>query len=202
MPRPISSVDHREHIRAGLRVSAIAVAWTVCSSALSIVLALAARSLALLIFGFVGALDAAGSASLVVHFRHALSNDALSERHERVALRIVTSGLIAVGGYGVIEGIHRLVAGERGDTSGPGVAVAATSVVVLTALFVWKRRAAGAIPSPALYADAWLSATGASLAVVTVAGTALSAGWWRADPLAATLIGAAAVAVGISQARG
>jgi divalent metal cation (Fe/Co/Zn/Cd) transporter len=201
VPQPILNIDHRNHVRSGARVSVASVAWTACSSALSIVIGLTSNSLALLTFGFVGMLDAGGSASLVVHFRHALRHDALSERHERVALRIVTSGLIAVGSYGAIEGVHRLVSGEPGDASAAGIAVAGASAVVLCGLFFRKRWVAGAIPSPALHADAWLSATGASLAVVTLVGTLASASWWRTDPIAAAVIGVAAIGVGVAHVR-
>lgn len=201
MPRAIHTHEHRDHVRAGARVSAASVAWTVCSSVLSIGIGLASHSSALLTFGLVGVLDAAGSASLIVHFRHALRHDALSERREQIALRIVTTGLVGVGAYGVIEGIRRLASGGPSDGSVAGIAVAAVSAVTLSALFLRKRRVARAIPSPALRADAWLSATGASLAVVTLIGTAASAGWWRTDPLAASVIGAAAIGVGVAHAR-
>src|SRR4051794_11024091 len=132
VPQPIQNGVHHHHVRAGVRVSAASVAWTVCSSAVSIVIGLASNSLALLTFGLVGVLDAVGSASLIVHFRHALRHDALSERHERIALRIVTAGLIVVGVYGLVEGVHRFVAGHAVDPSPAGIAVAATSGVVLS----------------------------------------------------------------------
>ena len=201
MPQPIQNSEHRNHVRSGARVSVASVVWTACSSALSIVIGLTSSSLALLTFGFVGMLDAAGSASLVVHFRHALRHDALSERHERVALRIVTSGLVVVGVYGAVAGAHRLVSGGPGDASAVGIAVAAASAVVLCGLFARKRHVAGNIPSRALHADAWLSATGASLAVVTLVGTVASASWWRTDPIAAAVIGIAAIGVGVAHVR-
>jgi divalent metal cation (Fe/Co/Zn/Cd) transporter len=202
VPQPVQSDEHRNHVRAGARVSVASIIWTACSSTASIAIGIASGSLALLTFGLVGVLDAAGSASLVVHFRHALRHDALSERHERIALRIATTVLIVVGGYGFIEGSHRLFAGEPSDPSVAGIIVAAVSAVALCGLFFRKRHVAGNIPSPALHADAWLSATGASLAVVTLAGTVASAGWWRTDPIAAAIIGVAAIGVGVAHARG
>ena len=79
-----------EHLRAGVRVSAVSIVWTVGSSAAAIVLGLAADSIVLVAFGLTGVLDALGSATLVVHFRHALRHEAFSDRHERIALRTVT----------------------------------------------------------------------------------------------------------------
>ena len=60
-----------------------------------------------------------------------------------------------------------------------------------------------AIPSRALLADAGLSATGALLAVVTVAGTASTDafGWGWLDPVAAAVVAAGAVALGARLAR-
>jgi divalent metal cation (Fe/Co/Zn/Cd) transporter len=182
-------------------VSVASVVWTVVSSAAAIGIGLASGSLALLTFGLVGALDAAGSTSLVVHFRNALQHDALSERHERIALRIVSTGLIVVGIYGVAESAHRLVNRDHADASAAGIVVAAASTVVLGGLFLRKRQVAGAIPSRALHADAWLSATGALLALLTLVGTTAAAGRWWMDPIAAAVISGTAIALGVVHAR-
>ena len=64
-----------DDLRAGLRVSAISIAWTLCSSVAAVAIGIAAGSLVLIAFGLTGVLDAAGSATLVVHFRHALRFD-------------------------------------------------------------------------------------------------------------------------------
>src|SRR5213592_2850156 len=85
------------HLRAGLRVSATSIAWTVASSALALEVGLRANSLVLVAFALTGVLDAAGSATLVAHFAHALRHEAFSERHERRALGVVTAGLLVVG---------------------------------------------------------------------------------------------------------
>ena len=191
----------RQSVRAGLYVSVASVVWTTCQSAVSIVVGRSSHSLALVTFGLVGALDAVGSATLIVHFRHALRHDDLSERLERVALRVVSAGLIVVGAYGVGEAIRRLAAGHPAQTSTVAVVTAALSAAVLAALFSWKRKVAAAIPSPALRADAWLSATGAALAVITLVGAAAAATWWRTDPAAAAVVGGGAIVVGVANAR-
>jgi divalent metal cation (Fe/Co/Zn/Cd) transporter len=51
-------------------------------------------------------------------------------------------------------------------------------------------------------ADAVLSATGALLGLVTVAGTGLAAvfGWWWVDPLAGGAVASGALAVGLGMA--
>jgi divalent metal cation (Fe/Co/Zn/Cd) transporter len=192
-----------EHLRAGVRVSTVSICWTVVSSAMSVALGVAAGSLVLVAFGLVGILDLVGSVALVVHFRHALRHDAFSERHERLALRIVTVGLLVVGALTAAESVRRLIAQERSDPVPVGVVLAAMSAVALGALFVGKRRIAGRIPSPALLADGWLSATGCLLAVVTVGGTGLTSafGWWWADALAALGIACVAMVMAVVMGR-
>jgi len=186
-----------EHLRAGVRVSAVSIVWTVGSSAAAIVLGLAADSIVLVAFGLTGVLDALGSATLVVHFRHALRHEAFSDRHERIALRTVTLGLAAVGTFTVIESGHRLSTAVAARATPAGLTVAAISVAVLALLSHRKQQIAGRIPSRALRADGWLSATGSLLALVTVLGTGLTAwfGWWWADPTAALGVGIAAISI-------
>jgi divalent metal cation (Fe/Co/Zn/Cd) transporter len=77
------------------------------------------------------------------------------------------------------------------------------SAVVLAVLAWRKERVGRSIPSRALVADGWLSATGSLLAIVTVAGTGFTAlyGWWWVDPGAAAVIGVAAVGGGAAMRR-
>jgi divalent metal cation (Fe/Co/Zn/Cd) transporter len=154
-------------------------------------------------FGAAGLLDAVGSVTLVVHFRHALRHEEFSQRHERLALCLVTGGLMAVGGLTAIESGRRLVDGVHPHAVAGGVALAGASALVLGLLSQRKRRIAGHIPSRALLADGWLSATGALLAAVTVAGTGLTAalGWWWADPVAAAIVALGAVWIAAVMAR-
>ena len=191
------------HLRAGVRVSGVSIVWTVVSSTVAIVVGLGTGSLVLVVFGAAGLLDAAGSATLVVHFRHALRHEEFSQRHERLALRVVTGGLVVVGGVTAVESARRLIDGVHPHAAGGGVAIAGVSAVVLGWLSHRKRQIARRIPSRALLADGWLSATGALLAVVTVAGTGLTAafGWWWADPLAAAAVALGAVAIAVVMAR-
>src|SRR5205823_584940 len=113
-------------------------------------------SLVLLAFGLAGVLDAAGSAALVVHFRHALRHETFSERHERAALRVVTSGLVLVGTLTAVESARRLITGTSTHSAAAGLVLAMISTVVLGYLSTRKRRIAARIPSRALLADGWL----------------------------------------------
>lgn len=86
----------------------------------------------------------------------------------------VTVGMAAVGLATAAGSIGRLT-GHMGSKPIPiGVVLASVSVVVLAWLAGVKLRTARVIPSRALRADGWVSATGALLALVTVTGTGLT----------------------------
>ena len=186
MAEPSENAD-RDALRAGLRVSLASIIWTVATSTVAVAIGIVTNSLVVIAFGLTGLLDAAASVTLAMHFRHALRHEVVSDRHERVALRLVTIGLLGVGLGTAGESGHRLLRHPTTESAPVAVVLAAASTVVLLVLATRKRRAGAAIPSPALVADGFLSLVGALLAAVTVAGTALTSafGWWWADPTAA-----------------
>jgi divalent metal cation (Fe/Co/Zn/Cd) transporter len=192
--QPSDDAD-REALRAGLRVSLASIVWTVATSSAAVAIGIVTNSLVVIAFGLTGLLDAAASVTLVVHFRHALEHETVSDRHERLALRLVTIGLFVVGLATAGESVHRLLRHPTTESAPVAVVLAAASAVVLVGLAVRKRRVGAAIPSPALVADGFLSLIGALLAAVTVAGTALTStfGWWWADPTAALGVAGGAV---------
>jgi divalent metal cation (Fe/Co/Zn/Cd) transporter len=193
-----------EHLRHGLRLSILSILGTVISSTAAITVGVVDGSLVLIAFGATGLLDAVGSATLIVHFRHALHHEAFSEAHERVALRVVTIGLVVVGVSTASESVRRLITRPTVHASAAGVVLAAASVFVLAALSQRKRATGRLIPSLALVADGWLSGVGALLALTTVVGTGLDLlfGWWWADPVAALAVGAGAVIAAVAMSRG
>ena len=189
-----------KEVQSGLRVSLISCAWTLAAGSSAIAVGLAKHSVALVAFGAIGLVDAVGSGSLTVHFRHALRHEAISERHERTAHWLVTLGMATVGTATIGGSAYRLATKPSAESEVPGIVLAAVSVIVLAALARRKRTLAERIPSPVLDADGWLSATGAVLAVVVLAGTGLQAGlgWWWMDPVAAVGVGAGAVSLAIA----
>ena len=192
--------DIRRHYRRGLRLSTASIIWTLGASGTEIVIGIQHHVLSLLVFGAVGLLDAAGSVTLVVHFRHALRHDVLAEEHERRATLVISAGLICFGVATVIEGTRRLIAGHAGSGTAIGTAVAIASIFAFAVLAAGKLRIGRQVDSTALTADGWLSASGAVLAALAVLGATLGTSPGRSwiDPLASIIIAAAASTYGIA----
>jgi divalent metal cation (Fe/Co/Zn/Cd) transporter len=190
-------------VRAGLKLSAISLAWTILSGGAAVGIGIAHGSLVLIAFGATNALDAVGSATLVLHFRHALHHDVFSDRRERIALHVITIGLVVLGLATAGESVHRLFDDARPGSAPEGVVLASASAVILAVLGSKKRRVAPSIPSGALAADGWVSTTGAVLATVTVMGTAISAaGWHWVDAVASLVVAVGAVGIAFELRRG
>jgi len=110
--------------------------------------------------------------------------------------------VIGVGTAG--ESARRLAGHVTADAVPAGLALAIASSLVLSALALRKRVIAARIPSRALLADSWLSATGCLLALVTVAGTGMleAFGWWWVDPGAAAVVASGAIVAAVVMLRG
>jgi divalent metal cation (Fe/Co/Zn/Cd) transporter len=186
-------------LKAGLVASAVSIAWTALSSSIAITLGLMSGSVVLVAFGAVGVFDMVGSIALVLHFRHSMRHEEFSERHEAIALRLVTLGLAIVGTATLVASILRLVSGGAATEPLVGIIVAAASIGVLGLLGIRKRGLGRTIPSPALVADGWLSLIGGGTAAATVIGLVLNRtlGWAWPDPVAAIGIAVTAIAVAI-----
>jgi divalent metal cation (Fe/Co/Zn/Cd) transporter len=194
---------NRRDVLAALRVSVLSVIWTLLSSALAVTIGLGSHQLVLVAFGAVGVVDAVGSVALTYHFRHALHHDELSERFERIAHRVVLSGLVSVGTAAVAIGVVRLVGGDAGGSSNAGVILAGISLVLLLVLSTQKQRIARRIESSALRSDGHLSGIGATFAAITLAGTGLARwlGWHWSDATATVILGLIAVGLAVTTWR-
>ena len=193
---------HRPNTRSALRISLVSVAWTVVSSAVAVAVGIASHIAVLVAFGAVGTVDAIGSIALAYHFGHSLRHHRQSDHLERIAHRLVFVGLLTVACGAVSGGLLRLGAVST-NSSGTGVALAAVSLAVLTALAMRKAQIARRIHSHALRSDAHLSTIGASLPGITVVGmgTAAALGWHWTDAVATILVGCIAAWLAMSTWR-
>jgi divalent metal cation (Fe/Co/Zn/Cd) transporter len=194
---------NRSDVRAAWLVSLQSVIWSVTTSTIAIGLGIASGSAVLCAFGAIGFVDALGSVALVYHFRHTLHHDAVSERLEAIAHRIVIAGLLTVGLTAVVVAAIRLALDTKGGSSGAGTVLAAISLCVLIVLSLRKQSLAPRVGSEALLADGRLSGVGALQAGVTLFGTATARlfGWDWADALAAGIVGLVAISVAIVSIR-
>jgi len=201
MPEPMARAHSpAQRVQAGERISRTSLAWTVAAGSTAIVIGLIGNSVVLVAFGLIGLLDAVGSGSLIIHFRHAQRHEQISDRLEAIALRVVTIGMAIIGLATMSDSAYRLRAHSVGHAPAAGVVLAGVSTFVLAMLARRKHKIARHIPSPALQADGWLSAMGAMLAAVTLAGTGMEAafGWWWLDPVAAVGVGVGAVSLSVA----
>ena len=196
--------DTDRGLRDGLRVSQASFAWTVTAGTGAVAIGAIGDSLALIAFGLIGLLDGIGSGSLIIHFRHSQRHEGISERHERLALLVITIGMATIGIATIADSAYRLDTHATSDPLLLGIVLAGVSVLILVILAVSKHRIAPRVPSHALHADGWVSAMGAVFALLALVGTALDAGlgWWWIDPLAAIAVACGAVGLGVVLARG
>lgn len=194
---------HRTHVNAGFVVSMQSLVWTLCSSAVAVVIGVRSGTAVLIAFGAIGTVDALGSAALAYHFNHALHHDRLSDELERLAHRVVLVGLLVVGLAAVITGLVKAAQATPHEASIAGAVLAVLSLVALTALAGRKRRIARRIGSDALRSDSHLSTTGATLAAITLLGIAASRWleWHWADGVATAAVGAGAALLAVFTAR-
>ena len=191
-----------ERARLGRRAQLLAgasVTYNVVEAVLAITAGLVAGSGALVGFGLDSIVEVSSGLIILWQFRHALP-----ESRERLALRLMAGSFFALAGFVGFESVRALIDGRAAEHSTLGIAVAATSLVVMPFLSWAQRRTGKALGSNAVVADStqtllctYLSAV---LLIGLVANSAL--GWYWADPIAGLVIAAIAVKEGRDAWRG
>jgi divalent metal cation (Fe/Co/Zn/Cd) transporter len=160
-----------------------------------------AGSIALIGFGIDSAIE--GFASVVIVWRFTGSR-VLSEGAERKAQRLVAVQFFILAPYVAVESVRVLVNGSHPETSVVGIALAASSVVVMPYLGRAKQRIGARIRSSATASEGKQNLLCAYLAgalLVGLLGNALFGAWWL-DPLVGLFIAGAAVVEGREAWRG
>ncbi|HYU16385.1 MAG TPA: cation transporter [Candidatus Acidoferrum sp.] len=173
-------------VRRALRLEYLTVGWNVLEGAVALAAAVAAGSVALLGFGADSAVETASGAVLIWRLRAERDPRAIEELDRR-AHRLVGISLFLLAAFIAADAVGTLAAASRPEPTLVGVALTAVSLGVMMWLAGAKRRAARALGSRALEADAFQTTACWWLSVVTLAGIGLNAalGWWWADPVAA-----------------
>ena len=144
-----TGIDRRAYERLAKRaklLSWLSLAWMTVEGAVAITAGLVASSIALVGFGLDSAVE--GFASLVIVWRFTGSR-MFSQTAETRAQKLVAIQFFLLAPYVAVESARALVSGERPDETMVGIALAASSVVLMPLLGIAKQRIADQIGSAA-----------------------------------------------------
>ena len=197
-----AAVAPHDRARLGRRAQLLAAA-SVSYNAVEAVVAIAAGavagSAALVGFGLDSVVEVSSGLVILWQFRHRLP-----ESREQQALRLIALSFFALAGYVAQDSVRALISGADPDGSPVGIALAATSLVVMPFLSWAQRRTGRALHSNAVVADSSQTLLCSYLSAVLLGGLVLNAalGWGWADPLAGLVIAAVALKEGRDAWRG
>lgn len=149
----------------------ITILWMIIESGTALYAAITAHSVALLAFGADSFVELLSAAVALLSFlpSFSLSRDRAA-RWSGILLVVLAVVIAATAMTALVHGVHS-------ETSCAGILITAAALIVMPALAWLKRRVARATNSPALAADAVQSATCAYLAIITLAGLGINAGF-------------------------
>jgi divalent metal cation (Fe/Co/Zn/Cd) transporter len=155
--------------------------------AVGIVAGATAGSVALVGWGLGSAIEGLAAAIVIWRFTGSRTHSATSER---TAQRAVAVSFFLLAPYIAFEAIRSLAGGEHPDTSPLGIAVTASSVVLMPALGLAKRRLGARLASGATAGEGTqnllCAAQGAAVLIGLAANAALGA-WWLDSVIAVAL---------------
>ncbi len=189
-----ATVNAAAALRTALRLQTITVAWMVVEAAIAIGAGIVAGSLLLLVFGIDSVIELLSASLVIWQLRRearslpedATAMGALREKVSRWAGYL----LYALSLYVAVQAAYGLVRRNEAETSPLGIAVAAVAAIAMPFLAKAKNRAAMAIGSRALRADAMETLTCGYLAWILLAGLIANAvfHWWWLDSAASLAI--------------
>jgi divalent metal cation (Fe/Co/Zn/Cd) transporter len=159
----------------------------------------AASSTALIAFGLDSFVEVSSAAVVIWQFR-----SRVPEARERLALRLIAVSFFALAGWVSVDAVRSLLGQGEAEPSLVGIAIAASSVVVMP-LLVWvKRRTGRELGSATVVADSTQTLLCTYLSAILLVGLVLNVwlGWSWADPIAALVIAAVALREGVEAWRG
>ncbi len=169
-----------------LRLSYFTVGYNLLEGVASVLAGGAAGSVALVGFGLDSFVESLSGAIMIWRF----GGGAGGETRERQAIRMVGWTFFVLGTWILAESARKLWLGERPETTVPGIAITAVSLMVMPTLYVAKRRVAGRLGSRSLAADARQTLACMAMSAGVLLGLLLNrvAGIGWADPVVGILI--------------
>jgi divalent metal cation (Fe/Co/Zn/Cd) transporter len=180
-------------------LAAASVTYNGAEAVIAIAAGAAAGSAALIGFGLDSVVEVSSGLVILWQFRHRMP-----ESREEQALRLIALSFFALAAYVAQDSVRSLVTGADPDASPVGIALAATSLVVMPWLSWAQRRTGRALHSNAVVADSSQTLLCTYLSAVLLGGLLLNAslGWGWADPVAGLVIAAVALKEGRDAWRG
>jgi divalent metal cation (Fe/Co/Zn/Cd) transporter len=199
---PRLSDVHRRRLAARVRLlSWASLGYMALEGGIAILAGVLAGSVALIGFGLDSAIEGFASAIIVWRFTgHRIFSDAAETR----AQKLVAIQFFLLAPYVGFESIKALIDAEHADLSWLGIALSASSVVVMPYLAIAKQRLAEQLGSPATKGEGrqnMLCAYLAGALLIGLAANAIAGAWWL-DPVVGLLIAAVAVKEGAEAWRG
>jgi len=193
-PAERSRLGRRAQLLAGASVS-----YNAAEAVIALTAGAVAGSGALVGFGLGSLVEVSSGLVILWQFRHTLP-----QTREAQALRLIALSFFALAGYVAQDSVRALLSGAEPRTSSVGMALAATSLVVMPWLSWAQRRTGKALHSNAVVADSSQTLLCTYLSAVLLGGLVLNAtlGWSWADPVAGLVIAAVALKEGRDAWRG
>jgi divalent metal cation (Fe/Co/Zn/Cd) transporter len=199
---PRISDAHRRRLAARVRLlSWVSLGYMAVEGGIAILAGVLAGSIALIGFGLDSAIEGFASAIIVWRFT---GHRIFSEAAETRAQKLVAIQFFLLAPYVGFESLKALGAGDHAEVSWLGIALSASSVVVMPYLGIAKQRLAEQLGSPATKGEGRQNILCAYLAgalLLGLLGNALVGAWWL-DPAVGLLIAALAVKEGLEAWRG
>lgn len=177
--------------RRGLRLVGLTAAYNGVEALVALWAGLQAGSIALLGFGLDSVIELAAATMVLGRLRMEFARARVDvDARERRAHRFVGWTFVALAGYVAVESAWTLWSGDAPAESRVGIVLGAVSLALMPALAWAKLRAAAALGSRALAAEAKETLACAYLSGCLLVGLAAhtALGWWWADPVAALLM--------------
>lgn len=184
--------------KRAVRYEQATIVYNVIEGIIAVTAGIIGGSIALAGFGFDSWIEVAAATVVLTRLHAELRGSEVDEAKERRALRLIALTFFALAAYVVVEGIRDLIHGDAPHVSVIGMALTATSIVVMPLLARAKRSVGEEMGSRLMLADAAETKLCAWLSVSTFAGLAgfAVAGWTWIDPVAGFVIAAFAIMEG------
>jgi len=178
--------DRTPHLRLrGLRLEYATLGWNVVGSAVVLVAAVSARSVALAGFGLDSLIEILASVVVVWQLQDMAAPD-----RERRALRVIGVAFLLLAVYIAAQSAYVFASGGHPHRSVLGIVWLALTAVAMFALAAGKRATGRALGNRLLQTEARVTTIDGLLATAVLVGLILNAvlGWWWADPATAFAI--------------